>query len=320
MRVIKPSWNVFDALVAEARSELLICAPWISSAGLAHIRTNSSLKRVEIWARVADVNTDAAGILQMAKQFEAAAISTVIRDSPVLHAKIYLADNSKALLTSANLSDAAFLNNLEGAALITEPYEIAEVAQLLDQLRMSTTVVSLSDLEYFVANERPVIEASVQPEPPMPTPIWRRRPRLQKPALNQPKPVDLMQVVKWIESSLVAADSELKTLNFNEWVGKKATVWVCPCCVLRDISRELTRIAAIYSFGQLGFGERLWREHFTKIEGVIEAVTESNRAVFRKKRSTAARFELTRFPDRGSNTILHNNGREPHFLLKIVPA
>jgi hypothetical protein len=321
MQVLKPSWDVFQRLVAEAKAELLICAPWISSAGLSQVRPIPSLKRIELWARVADINTDAAGLLRLAKEFQLAGISTIIRDSPVLHAKIYLADRSKALLTSANLSEAGFSNNLEAAALVTEQHHITQVIELLNAMRPSTTVVSIPDLEYFVANERPAIEALSQLEPPsLPTPIWRRRTVPAPVRTASSKAVDLTDLIIWIESSLLAAEAELKQVDLTDWVGKEASVWVCPCYVAQGVSPYLIQLAAAYNLGHLRFGERLRPEQFTQMEGVVEALTASGRAVFRKKRSSVARFELTRFPDRGSQTVLRNNSQESYFLLKIEAA
>jgi hypothetical protein len=87
-KVIKPSWEVFDQLVAVAKTELILCAPWISSVGLqrlSNLLLNASQAtprtRVQLWARVADINTDSPGMLELARKLAAAGISTVIRDS-----------------------------------------------------------------------------------------------------------------------------------------------------------------------------------------------------------------------------------------------
>src|ERR1035438_875924 len=114
-QVLKPSWALLDRLVAVAKKDLIICAPWISCTGLERLEhllltepPGKPLQRVQLWARIADINTDSTGILQLVRRLEAAGILTVVRDSPLLHAKIYLADKALALVTSANLSDGGF--------------------------------------------------------------------------------------------------------------------------------------------------------------------------------------------------------------------
>src|SRR5258708_1011897 len=104
-QVVRPSWDLFDRLIAEAKRDLIICAPWISAAGLERVQRRflnappgTSLPRVQFWARMADVNTDSPGILDLVKKLDVARVPTVTRDSPVLHAKIYLADRSLALV------------------------------------------------------------------------------------------------------------------------------------------------------------------------------------------------------------------------------
>ena len=94
LRVLKPSWNLFDRLVTEAKRELIICAPWISSAGLRrlqqHLMHNAQgrpLPRVQILARIADINTDGPGILEFVKRMDEVD-SYGNPDSPLLHARL----------------------------------------------------------------------------------------------------------------------------------------------------------------------------------------------------------------------------------------
>ena len=127
-----------------------------------------------------------------------------------------------------------------------------------------------------------------------------------------------MDVLKWVAASLQAAEDESRQVRLEDWVGRKARVWVCPTYVAHDLSPYLSRLAALYGLGELDFGERLLPERFTMIEGTIEKLLENGRALFRQKRARAARIELTRYPDRGSTNPLNNT--DSRFLLKIQEA
>jgi len=83
--VVRPSWNLFDQVIADAQRDLIICAPWISPAGVEHLKKTlfradrkTPLPRVQIWARIADVNTDSPGILELTKDLRAAGGVTVV--------------------------------------------------------------------------------------------------------------------------------------------------------------------------------------------------------------------------------------------------
>jgi hypothetical protein len=328
LRVLKPSWNLFDRLVTEAKRELIICAPWISSAGLRrlqqhmmHTAPGRPLPRVQILARVADINTDGPGILEFVKRMNEVGVHTEIRDSPLLHAKVYLADRTLALVTSANLSEGGFSGNLEAAVVVSDEEGIGQVVRLLAGIQAETDLVSASDLEFFVKTQLPSLSAqSTQQAPPAIVPVWRRSagPEAKKPV--QSRAVNLLDIIKTVEASLQAAQGEIQHIDLSNWVDKKARVWACPCYVTRGISPYLAQLATPFSFGELELDQRLIPERFTMMEGTVERIIEHSRALFRKKRSRVARIELTRYPDRGAGSILQPTGREPHFLLKIQAA
>jgi hypothetical protein len=322
---MKPSWELFSRLVTEAKRELVICAPWISSAGLQRLQhllldenTGRSLTQVQLWARIADINTDSPGILELALRLAAVGVSTVVRDSPVLHAKIYLADRSLALVTSANLSEGGFSSNIEAAVVISEPQGIGQVLRLLEEIQAATTQVSLSDLEEFIIKQRPLIEAQAPPAPPPAiVPVWRLPVASVSPGSALSRSLDLLELIESLKASLQAAQDDIQHVDLNDWVGKKARVCVCPCYMIKGPSPELSRLMSPYFFGELELDQRLMPERFFKMDGIVERVLEQERAVFKKKRARKANIELTRFPDPGSNTILHYSGRDSYFLLSI---
>lgn len=334
-QVVKPSWDLFDRLVAGAKTKLTICAPWISPAGVQRLQhlllgtlQGKPLHQVQLFARVADINTDSPGILELVRSLGSAGISTVVRDSPILHAKVYLADRSLALVTSANLSEGGFASNLEAAVIISEPIGINEVIDLLAEIEAATIVVSDADLEHFVINQRPLLLEQAPPVVPSPIiPVWRQQLKsstaapMEMPAytskqLMQSRAVRLTEVIKWVEASLQAAEDDIQHIDLNDWVGKRVRVWVCPSYIARDLSPYLSQIAGLYSSGELEFGQRLTPERFTMLEGTVEKSLDQGRALFRKKRTRNASIELTRFPDRGSRNPLNNV--DSRYLLKII--
>jgi len=327
-QIIQPSWDHFDRLVAEAKRELILCAPWISAVGLRRLQhllldepIGRPLTRVCIWARIADINTDSPGILELARRLQAVGVSTVVRDSPVLHAKIYLADRTLALVTSAKLSEGGFSSNIEAAVVISDRDEIAQVLRLLEQIQAATTPVSLSELERFVNEQRPLIVIQTPPASPLAiVPVWRQPVLMVAKGHGQSRAIGLLKLVESVEASLQAAQDDIHHVYLKDWVGKKVRVWVCPCEALNVPSQDLNYIMAPYFLGELELDQRLMPERFFQMDVIIESMLDQGRAVFRKKRARAANIELTRYPDSGSNTILHYSGRDSYFLLKIQAA
>ncbi len=334
-RIVKPTWEIFDRLVAEAKQDLVICAPWIAATGVRRLQHHllsasprTLLPRVQFWARVADINTDTPGILELVKKLEVAGGSTVVRDSPVLHAKIYLADSSMALVTSANLSEAGFAGNLEAGVVISDREGITEVVNLLGSIATETALVATSDLEYFVSEQWPLLMAQTpQNVAPTVVPVWRHPLKPSVRSAGEPvyeplikysgrsREVPLLDAIKWVEASLQVAQGDMQDVDLNDWVGRKARIWVCPTYVIHGVSPYLSHLIALYSLGELEFGQRLVPERFTELDGSVESVLEHGRALFRQKRARKARIELTRYPDPGSANPLDNV--DSRFLIKI---
>jgi hypothetical protein len=276
---------------------------------------------VQLWARVADISTDTPGILDLIRRLRTVGISTVIRDSPLLHAKIYLADRSLALVTSANLSEGGFSSNLEAAVVISERDGIEKLTQLLAEIEAQTDLVSISDLEHFVTKQRPLLAAQAPPQNPLAmVPAWRKPRESASPNVRQSRAFDLHDLIKSVETSVRAAQAEMQHVDLNDWIGKKALVWACPCEVIKGPSPRLKYITDPFYSGELRLDQLLLPERFTQMEGTIEKVIEQDRALFRKKRSRKAGVELTKYPDQGSGSILWPSGRDAHFLLKIQAA
>jgi hypothetical protein len=124
-----------------------------------------------------------------------------------------------------------------------------------------------------------------------------------------------VDAIKWVEASLQAAQGQMDDVDLNDWVGRKARIWVCPTYVVDGVSPYLSQLMALYSLGELEFGQRLLPERFTELDGSVESVLEHGRVLFRQKRARKASIELTRYPDQGSTNALKN--MDSRFLIKI---
>lgn len=115
-----PSKDSFFTLIKEANKEMLFCAPFIKKEIVNEILTNRN-PGVEL-----EVITSANLANFVNGSLDVEAIKTLLQagikvlNFQNLHAKIYLFDNKKALVTSANLTNNALYNNYEYGLLLHE--------------------------------------------------------------------------------------------------------------------------------------------------------------------------------------------------------
>lgn len=118
-QIIQPSWDNLREIVASAEERVLICSPYYSSFGIGNVFNSiGNANRFQFWTRLSpndwvtgatspnDLLALADLLLQNGRDFELAAFER-------LHAKVYAADYSLALIGSANLSEGGFRANLE---------------------------------------------------------------------------------------------------------------------------------------------------------------------------------------------------------------
>ena len=104
-----PRWETLRNLIEGCETKLLICSPWITTRGIEQLETflaaNTRLRSIEIWTRVTEVATDSRNLLRLARALTSRGLQVSIKDSQSLHLKVYLADETAALLGSANLTE-----------------------------------------------------------------------------------------------------------------------------------------------------------------------------------------------------------------------
>lgn len=153
-----PSNNVFFNLVNESEHELLFCAPFIKKEIVDVILSH---KKPGV---VLEVITSANLANFISGSLDVEAIKTLLNNGvrvlnyQNLHAKIYLFDNKKALVTSANLTSNALYNNYEYGLLLHEDEKetieqiYSDFISMIDDKELcgSFDNESIKDIERFV--------------------------------------------------------------------------------------------------------------------------------------------------------------------------
>jgi hypothetical protein len=178
VRLIRTPWiDEFESLVGEAASDLVISSPFVSAAACDRLIgcveragrasslkftlvTNLSLENMLCGA------TNVAAILHVSNCLP----RTEVRFIPTLHAKIYVADAKRAIVTSGNLTDGGLHRNLEYGVEIDDPDLVSEIRRdvedyaALGPLVPATTLVNLAEAANRVIVEKSFAETTVANE------------------------------------------------------------------------------------------------------------------------------------------------------------
>jgi phosphatidylserine/phosphatidylglycerophosphate/cardiolipin synthase-like enzyme len=129
-----------QTVLHSARQDLLVASPfiktreaeWVCAQIAANGRANSLRLRVLTDIRSTNV---LAGSLDMAalRLFQSRIAKCEVVNLPRLHAKVYIADEDSALVTSANLTPSGLDANLEYGVSFTNPSAIRQVRQDMDR-------------------------------------------------------------------------------------------------------------------------------------------------------------------------------------------
>jgi len=132
MKLLKsPFENEFRAVLSKTRREIVFSSPYLNYAGVSilldslgtttgkciHILTNLSVRNI------VDNVTQPAALLKMYDAFKETRVSSLEK----LHAKVYIVDESLAMITSANLTYGGLISNFEYGVLIDDPTTIKTV-------------------------------------------------------------------------------------------------------------------------------------------------------------------------------------------------
>jgi len=146
--MIRSPWGeTFRSLVGRASSSLILCAPFVGFGPCETIRHRAhswcSGFRLLILTDLSRDNmlsgaTDVVAIASVADAFP----QTEIRFLPSLHAKVYVADTTEAIVTSANMTDSGLQRNLEYGVRFTEASLVRRIqADILDYANLASPIL-----------------------------------------------------------------------------------------------------------------------------------------------------------------------------------
>lgn len=115
-----PSHNKFYGLIKEAKENIYLCAPFIKKSIVDKILENKSYEIEMVVITSANISNFMCGSLDISAIKELIKKGVTVRNYQNLHAKIYIFDRKKVLVTSANLTNNALYKNFEYGVLIDD--------------------------------------------------------------------------------------------------------------------------------------------------------------------------------------------------------
>lgn len=115
-----PSYNNFFGLIKESKNNIYLCAPFIKKEVVDRILENKKDGIEMVVITSANISNFLCGSLDISAIKELIEQGVIVRNYQNLHAKIYIFDRKKALVTSANLTNNALYHNFEYGVLIDD--------------------------------------------------------------------------------------------------------------------------------------------------------------------------------------------------------
>jgi hypothetical protein len=147
----------FDAVLERASTSLILCAPFIGRGPCDKVRRRLAVLRdVQFqMTMVTDLSrdnilsgaTDVTAIADVVRDFPTA----MIRFHPSLHAKVYVADETCAIVASANMTDSGLYRNFEYGVLFDDPRTVRAIRFDVLQYASLGSPVDGAQLDGFAA-------------------------------------------------------------------------------------------------------------------------------------------------------------------------
>ena len=149
--LIKHPWEpALRDLVRSARERLIICAPFITRQGWRVVEDELAVAdvglRVSTSLRARAASTGALDVGALADAHQRLP-DIEIRNVLGLHAKVYVADDDIAIITSGNLTRASLRDNVERGLLVTAPDLVREIAADAIDYAALSPLISAGDLQ-----------------------------------------------------------------------------------------------------------------------------------------------------------------------------
>lgn len=136
MRILLPPMDEeLQRLCASARTELIIVSPWIKKAAVdkyivGQVGTRTPKYLVLMRGDIADFLSGSSDISAVEQLLEMGADIRLVSN---LHAKIYIVDRVRAIITSSNLTPSGFEDNVELGVFVEQSEEIARLIQTIQE-------------------------------------------------------------------------------------------------------------------------------------------------------------------------------------------
>ena len=148
-------------LVGSAKERLVVASPFITDEGAAlvcraataSLRTGGSVEVITDLSssHVVDGSLAMSAVVDLFK----ITMRSKLWHVPRLHAKVYIADDAKAIVTSANLTAGGFFRNHECGVYIEDPAVVTSIQANFNDFRIAGTLIGLEGLLAYsvVANQ-----------------------------------------------------------------------------------------------------------------------------------------------------------------------
>ncbi len=172
MKIVRSPWTIqFESLIGQAADDLVVSSPFVSRGACERLiecvdkQGRSQSLRLTLVTNLSLDNliagaTNVNAILEVAGRLPL----TNVRFIPTLHAKVYVADNARAIITSANLTNGGLYRNLEYGIEIDDPATVSEIRKdvedyaALGPLVPVAILASLAQAADRVVAERQIVE------------------------------------------------------------------------------------------------------------------------------------------------------------------
>ena len=152
--ILSPWTGAFDSFARSVQQRAILVAPFITEPPLrrfASLLYKKSHPQISLLTNLAADSMlrgslDTGAIVAFARQFP----RTVVRHLPGLHAKVYVADEHTAIITSGNLTGGSLSQNYEYGIRIHDPAVVRRIAGDLADYSELGAQVSLEELERLV--------------------------------------------------------------------------------------------------------------------------------------------------------------------------
>ena len=182
MEFLRSPWaEHFDFLIKQVRSSLVISSPYIGRepcSRILAIKSSSEEANQLSILLLTDLSrntllsgaTDVSAICDLANTFR----HMEIRFLPSIHAKVYVADDKIAVITSANMTKGGLLNNFEYGVKLDDGYlvrrikldiiEYAALGTIIDQTKLELLSQISSDLNRIRAEAERTVKSRLRTE------------------------------------------------------------------------------------------------------------------------------------------------------------